>query len=74
MLREVKDMPRVEVLDDAVARILRRKSGEEKIRMVASGWPLLRAMHAFQVRSAHPDWTEQQVHAEVSRRMARGST
>jgi hypothetical protein len=65
---------RVEVVDDAIAEILRRKSGWEKIRMVAGGWPLLRAMHACQIRRAHPDWDEAHVEAETSRRMARGST
>jgi hypothetical protein len=64
----------VEVVDDAIADILRRKSGAEKIRMVAGGWPLLRAMHASQVRRAHPDWDEKQVQVETSRRMANGST
>jgi hypothetical protein len=70
-----RPMPtRIEVVDDAIAAILRRKSGIEKIRMVAGGWPLLRAMHACQVRRAHPDWDETLVQAETSRRMAHGST
>lgn len=65
---------KVEVVDDAIAAILRQKTAEEKIRMVAGGWPLLRAMHASQVRRAHPDWDEVRVQAETSRRMANGST
>ena len=64
----------VEVVDDAVAAILRGKSGAEKIRMVAGGWPLLRAMHASQIRRDHPDWPEETVQSETSRRMANGST
>jgi hypothetical protein len=63
-----------EVVDDLVADVLRRKSGAEKIRMVASGWTLLRAMHAVQVRHAHPDWMDEQVRVEVNQRMADGST
>jgi hypothetical protein len=62
------------VVEDTVADILRRKSGPEKFRMVAGGWPLLRAMHASQVRRAHPDWSEALVQIETSRRMAHGST
>ena len=65
---------RVEVVDDAISEILRHKSLAEKLRMVAGGWPLLRAMHASQVRRASPDWPESLVQAETSRRMARGST
>jgi hypothetical protein len=70
-----RPMPKcVEVVDDAIADILRRKSGAEKIRMVAGGWPLLRAMHASLIRRDHPDWDEPRVQAETSRRMANGST
>jgi hypothetical protein len=65
---------RVEVVDDAIADILRGKSFAEKLQMIAGGWPLLRAMHASQVRRAHPDWDETLVQAETSRRMADGST
>ncbi len=50
------------------------RAAAEKIRMVAGGWPLLRAMHACQVRRAHPDWDETRVQAETSHRMAHGST
>lgn len=64
----------VEVVEDAIADILRRKSGTQKFQMVAGGWALLRAMHASQVRRAHPDWSEALVQAETSRRMAHGST
>jgi hypothetical protein len=62
------------MVDDAIAQILRRKSIAEKLRMVASGWPLLRAMYASQVRRAHPDWDEKAVQTETSRRMSHGST
>jgi hypothetical protein len=64
----------VEMVDEAIADILRRKTPMEKLRMIAGGWPLLRAMHAFQVRQSHPDWDEKQVQVETSRRMANGST
>ena len=64
----------VEVVDDAIAAILLGKSGTERIRMVAGGWSLLRALHASQVRRAHPDWDEARVQTETSRRMAHGST
>ena len=65
---------KVEMVDDAIEDILRTKSGAEKIRVVAGGWPLLRAMHACQVRRDHPEWDEMRVQAETSRRMAHGST
>jgi hypothetical protein len=73
-MSRISQVRRIEVVDDAIAEILRQKSGEEKIRMVASGWTLLRAMHTFQVRNAHPNWAEEAIFAEVSRRMANGST
>jgi len=66
--------PSVEVVDDAIADILRRKAPAEKIRMVAGGWSLLRAMHTWQIRRDHPDWDEVLVRTETSRRMSRAST
>jgi len=74
-MRNRRKMPtRVEVVDDAIAAILRTKSFAEKLRMIAGGWPLLRAMHACQVRRDHPEWDEERVQAETSVRMANGST
>ena len=64
----------IEVVDDSIAEILRGMSGAQKIRMVAAGWPLLRAMHAYQVREKHPDWAEDRVASEVNDRMTHGST
>jgi hypothetical protein len=72
--RPPKNAAHIEVVDDSIAEILCRKSGEQKIRMVAAGWTLLRAMHAFQVRDKHPDWPEVRVLTEVSARMAHGTT
>lgn len=65
---------RVEAVDDVVVEILRRKGPADKLRMITGGWPLLRAMHATQLRRDHPDWDEAQVQTETSRRMIHGST
>lgn len=74
MKRRMPNPQNIEVVDDDIAVILRRKTGMEKIAMVASGWPLLRAMYLFQVRTGHPGWNDSSLQAEVSRRMAHGST
>lgn len=63
-----------EVVDDRVAEILRRKGGIHRVRMIASGWNLMRTMIRGQVRRAHPDWDSRQVEQAVSERMARGTT
>jgi hypothetical protein len=65
---------RIEVVDDRVAEILRRKGGKHSVRMIASGWDLMRVMIRGQVRRAHRDWDERQVERAVSERMANGTT
>lgn len=65
---------RIEVVDEALAAILRRKTPAEKIAMVqAANWTA-RALLAGQIRRHHPDWDEAEVRREVARRMAGGTT
>jgi hypothetical protein len=63
-----------EVVDDRVAEILRRKGGRHSVRMIASGWDLMRTMIRAQIRRAHPQWDARQVEQAVSNRMAHGTT
>lgn len=63
---------RVEVIDDDLADVLRTKSPAEKIQMVGAANRTARILAAAGVRFLHPDWDENQVEAEVLRRI-RGS-
>ena len=67
------DMGQIEVVDEAVAAILRQKTPAERIAMASDANRTARAMLAAQIRSQHADWSDEQMHAEVARRLTRGT-
>jgi hypothetical protein len=73
-MRRQVDPNRIEVVDDAVAEILRKNGPAASIEIIASSWRLMREMLFAQIHSNHPDWTPSAIHAEVNRRLIRGST
>ncbi len=73
-MNKITSLPGFEVVDEKVAEILRQKGGVHRIRMIASGWDLMRTMIRGQVRRAHPDWNDAQIEQATSDRMANGST
>jgi hypothetical protein len=64
---------RVEVLDDDMARVLRSKTGAERLQIASDMFSSVRRMMASHLRAQHPDWTEEQVQREVSRRISHGA-
>jgi len=66
------DLGQIEVVDDAVAEILRAKTPAERIALALEAGETARAMLIAQIRARHPDWADAQVQAEVARRWARG--
>lgn len=54
--------------DPHVLERIRRMSGEERVRIAAEWYEAGHAIMAAGVRDTHPDWTEEQVRAEVRRR------
>lgn len=64
----------VEIVDAEVARILRTKTGAERLQiafgMYDSVWSMLTSM----LTTDHPDWSEEQVREEVARRISHGYT
>ena len=64
----------VEVVDDALADVLRTKSPAEKTQMMGAANRTARLLATAGVRFQHPDWDEAQVHAEVLRRVCGGTT
>lgn len=67
------DPRRIEVVDDAVADILRRKKPYERVQMVFEANRLARAIVETSLRGRHPDWDDVQVRREVARRMLSGA-
>jgi hypothetical protein len=67
------DPRRIEVMDDRMAEILRRKTPEEKMAMANAMWRSARTMLVFSLRQARPDWTAEQINREIARRMLHGA-
>lgn len=63
------DPGQIEVVDDAVAEVLRRKTPGDRMLMVGRGWSFAKQWIASGLRGQHPDWNEPQIEAEVRRRL-----
>jgi hypothetical protein len=67
----MSDPARIEHLDPEVARILRGKSGMERLRLAHEAWELARDRLTAFLRARHPDWTPHQIRHEVAVRLGR---
>ena len=67
------DPGQIEVVDEDVAAVLRTKSAAERIRMATDAHRTARLMTEAQVRRMLPGLTDEQVRAEVARRLTRGA-
>ena len=63
------DDGQIEVLDDAVAEVLRRKTPAERMGAVAEAWDFAQTWIRAAVRTEKQDWDESAVRDEVSRRL-----
>jgi hypothetical protein len=73
MLAERLHPSRIEVVEDRVAAILRRKTPGERLRMTFEMNRSVRRMLTSVIRGEHPQWTDRQISAEVARRMCGGA-
>jgi len=63
----------IEVVDDNVAEILRKKSPAERLAIADGLWRFAREMIRANVAREHPEWSEAEVQRQVARRMSRGA-
>ncbi len=63
--------PCVEQLDPIVAQILRRTTVADRIAMMGDANDMARLLVAAGIRYRRPEWSEEQIQAEVVRRMLR---
>ena len=59
----------IELVDDRVMEIVRRKTPAERIAMILDANDAARSLDAAEIRHCHPDWDERRLQAEVARRM-----
>ena len=62
-----------EVVDDAVAEVLRGKTCAQRVMMALTANRLVRLRIEGQLRTDHPEWTDTRIRREVARRMLLGS-
>ena len=64
--------PDPEVVSDAVASILRKKTIAERLQLAFGMWDFARDFLTLTVKRKHPDWDEARVRREVARRISDG--
>jgi hypothetical protein len=67
------DWRRIEVVDDAMAEVLRRKTPAERIGIGFGLWRSAQRMLRAQLASLHPEWDGQRIAREVARRLSHGA-
>jgi hypothetical protein len=64
-----RSKPVIEVIDDDMAAVLRRKTPAERLRSAHAMWQYARRRLSNMLRRQHPEWDEQQLKAEIRRRV-----
>ena len=68
------DPRQIEVMDDATAMAMRRKTPAERLAIAFDLWEYAREHVEAAVRWQHPEWNDQLVLKEIARRMLHEST
>jgi hypothetical protein len=63
---------RIEMVDDVMAEILRKKTPAERIQIGFNLWTSARKMLTAHLKSTHPEWDEKQISQEVAKRLSHG--
>ena len=74
MIRWRLDPGQIEVVDEAIADILRRKTPAERLAMMFAANRTMRLVLEANISATHRDWTRARVLAEVARRMSGGAS
>lgn len=67
------DAGQIEVVDDAMADVLRKKTGAERLAIAFGLFSSARRTLINVLTDQHPDWTPDQVIAEAARRLSHGA-
>jgi hypothetical protein len=65
--------PTIEVMDDAMAEILRSKTGAQRLAIASGMYASARRMLLSHLRSEHANWDEQRIQREAARRLSHGA-
>ncbi|MEP9412070.1 MAG: hypothetical protein HRF42_11875 [Candidatus Brocadia sp.] len=67
------DRGQIEVVDDAMAEVLRHKTPAERIRIGFNLWISARNMLMTHLKKTHPEWDNEKLAVEVARRLSHGT-
>lgn len=66
-------MRNIEVMDDDMAEILKKKTPQERLEIAFGLWRSARKMLTSFLRSQHPEWDDKRIQVEVAKRMSHGA-
>jgi hypothetical protein len=72
--REAPGPLRIEAIDDDLARIIRAKTGAERLRIASGMYASARKMLLSHLRAEHAEWDERRIQQEAARRLSHGAT
>ena len=64
------DSGQIEVVADAMAEVLRRKTPAERIAIGFTMWTSARNMLLAHLKTSHPEWSIEMIKKEVARRLS----
>lgn len=67
------DWRRIEVVDETMAEVLRRKTPAERLAVGFGLWRSARKMLRAELTALHPDWDAPRIDREVARRLSHGA-
>lgn len=67
------DSGQIEVVDDAMAEVLRHKTPAERIAIGFSLWESARLLLTAHLGRSHPAWHAKKVEEEVAKRLSHGT-
>ncbi len=62
----------MEVMDDAMADVLRQKTEAERLRIANRMWKSARVILRGAIQTEHPDWSVGQVNRGIANRISHG--
>ncbi|MGD0766732.1 MAG: hypothetical protein ABSB42_00755 [Tepidisphaeraceae bacterium] len=64
----------IEVIEDDMARVIRAKTGAERLRISSGMYASARKMLLSHLRAEHAEWDEPRIQQEAARRLSHGAT
>jgi hypothetical protein len=71
---KVPRRPVIEVMDDDMARVIRAKSGAERLKIASDMYSSARRMLMSHLKAEHPDWGERRVIREAAKILSHGAS